>query len=242
MRIKHPKRSPGAGSFLRSAPLAAFAAFFSALAAGACGNVHRDPRTVAIGDSGADQLPDAASAQPPAARPLGDVMTSSPLPGFTVRHTFETEVHGWTDLRHRQYGVQETRLALSPARASEGQRSLEVAIDTAGEEHTTIGVEGLPLQRSLRAGMRVRYHLFLPSKAGLLGVQAYLLAFVPGETEALWVESASPFKMLEALTEGQWNEIEHQVPADALRVVELGLEFVTRGPQKLTLYLDDISY
>ena len=159
-----------------------------------------------------------------------------------LRFTFESSLQGWMDLRYEYYRVARTRVRPSTARAWEGRHAMEIQLKTGGDyTKPTIGVYEQFLDR-LPAGTRITYQVWFPRAEPLEGIQPYVLYHRPGEAEPIW--GSQGLIPIDTLRPGRWNEVHLTVPLDVGSdgVIEVGIEWQTKGPQTATVYLDAISW
>jgi hypothetical protein len=185
-------------------------------------------------DSPSETFPDVIIAQPHV-RPVGDDGPRA-NEGSSVLHGFESGLDGWTDIRW------DNPIYTRPAPTVLAQ--VDTRHEIPGKPYQpTIGFQRLavPALQRLVPGMRLRYHVLIPSKAGLTGVLPFIVAFskhVPNDPP--WFPLGDPVKNLAAITEGQWHEIEHVIHPDVVPngVIEVALEFRTKGPQTVDAFVD----
>ena len=212
-------------------------------------------------DAGADAPPDAILADGPVAAVDGPVATvdglvdgasdgaASDTPDgaapVTSRYHFESSAQGWTDLRFGYYGAPRTSVVRSAGRAWDGQYALEIALETtASYTSPTIGVAEAFGSR-LPAGTRITFRVWFPAGDAIEFLQPFVIYYRPGDRDGVpvWGGPSSPL-FASSLVAGQWNTITHRVPADvdSRGVVELGIEWNTRGARNVTVYLDAVTW
>jgi hypothetical protein len=159
-----------------------------------------------------------------------------------LRYTFENSLQGWMDLRYEHYRAMRTRVRPSAERAVEGDQAMEIRLRTTDQYTTpTIGVYEQFLDR-LPPGTVIRYRVWFPRTEALEGVQPFVLYHRGEEIEPRWgSQGIIPVSRLRA---GEWNEVEVRVPDDVGPdgVIEVGVEWRTRGAQTETVYLDAVSW
>jgi hypothetical protein len=184
----------------------------------------------------------AGGAQRAATTALGHIPDAG-HPGADLRYSFESTAQGWKDLRYEYYRSGVTEVRPSTERAFEGRHSLAVDINTTATFTTpTVGIYEEHHER-LPPGAVISYWLWIPAGAGLEALQPYVLYHRRGEAEPVWA-GADPLIPASALPPGRWNRVTLQVPDDVDRrgVIEVGMEWRTRGAQRFTLYLDAVSW
>ena len=167
-----------------------------------------------------------------------------PLPaGSVVRYTFDHSLQGWMDLRYEYYGSPRMRVQPSTARSFEGAASMEIELRTSDTFTTpTIGVYET-FESRLPAGTIISYHVWIPPGDAIEALQPYVLYYRRGQLDPVW-GGVDPVLPASALRPGEWNVVTHSVPMDMDHrgVVEVGMEWRTRGAQLVTVYMDAIAW
>lgn len=182
-------------------------------------------------------------AGPPDAGPP-DLASDAPLsfPG-QLRYTFESGLQGWQDLRVLPGAPSYTGLRRADFRV-EGAHSLAMDVNTtAANTKPIVGVTGATGALKPPPGTVVHFRIFVPATDTLIGVQPFVLYYrsSDGTDPTGW---CCGLVLAEDLVAG-WNALTLTVPSTDINqrgVLELGIEFQTRGPQQFTAYVDAISW
>lgn len=167
----------------------------------------------------------------------GTSATGAPASADPARFGFEVDTQGWADVR----GDKSTPVRRSTARAYRGAASLEISLaTTSASDYQYIGVSWATDQQGSppSAGSTVTLHVWIPP-SGVFGVQPFILYQPAGAAAAIW---AGVLTTTTNLTRGQWNTFTQKIPADAQRVVELGVEWRTETAWRGTVYVDSVDW
>jgi hypothetical protein len=177
--------------------------------------------------------PDAAPPPPPDAPPPAP--DTAPVTSDPSRFGFERDTQGWTWLRG-----QNASTARSTAVAFAGTSALEVGLDfTTNVMESFHGVIGDMVASPPVVGSVVTYHFWVPVGHGLMMAQPYVLYQPPGTVAGKW---AGTPQWLADKTGGQWFTINVTVPADYVRLYEIGVQWIPARAWAGKVYVDAVNW
>ncbi|HEX4446038.1 MAG TPA: SGNH/GDSL hydrolase family protein, partial [Polyangiaceae bacterium] len=176
--------------------------------------------------SSAPPAPTSSSA-PPA--PTSSTAPPAPPPsgGDAAQYSFESGTQGWA------VGGSTSSLSTSTTTVYAGKESLQAVFENSSSSAQTFTVAVDP-GSTVTGAANIALHFWYPVNSGITYVQAFAQ------------QQASPWTMYSpasvASTPGAWNAWTISVPASAIPLQAIALQFVLGGGASATVYVDSVSW
>ena len=147
-----------------------------------------------------------------------------------ARYNFEQSIQSWLVPTGT---LPFTSLVRSTARSFAGQASLAGTVTATAAAKYQMEVSPTP---AVTAGTTVTFHVFMPRASTIDWIQPYVREGAPGYR---WTGTKVD---AEDLAAGAWNTITVTVPADAVNVVVLGVQFHVTAAWTGTVFVDSVDW